>query len=75
LFLLILVIDEENIPMKTIVAVAGRDLSLPCSGVNEQSLVDTLTWKTPQMTIKYFDGMPLMLNRRVSESKHKWTSK
>jgi receptor-type tyrosine-protein phosphatase gamma len=73
--LLALVIDEENIPMKTIVAVAGRELTLPCPGVNEQSLVDTLTWKSSQMTIKHFDGMPLMLKRRVSESKHKWTTK
>lgn len=58
--------DEENIPMKTIVAVAGRNLTLPCPGVNEQSLIDTLTWKTTQTIAKFINGMPMVHNQRVS---------
>lgn len=61
--------DEENIPMKTIVAVAGRNLTLPCPGVNEHSLIDTLTWKTTQTIAKYINGMPMMQNQRVSKLK------
>ena len=61
-----IVVDEQNIPMKTIVAVAGKNLTLPCPGVNEQSLIDTLTWKTSQTIAKYVNGMPMMLNQRVS---------
>lgn len=59
-------IDEENIPAKTIVALAGRNLTLPCPGVNAQSLIDTLTWKTTQTIAKYINGMPMVQNQRVS---------
>ena len=62
-------IDEENIPVKTIVALAGRNLTLPCPGVNEHSLIDTLTWKTTQTITKYVIGMPMMQNQRVSKLK------
>ena len=59
-------LDEENIPVKKIVAIAGRNLTLPCPGVNEQSLIDTLTWKTSQTIVKHITGMPMMQNQRVS---------
>jgi hypothetical protein len=48
------------------VAVAGKNLTLPCPGVNEQSLIDSLTWKTTQTIAEYINGMPLMQNERVS---------
>ena len=57
--------DEENIPVKKIVAIAGKNLTLPCPGVNEQSLIDTLTWKTTQTIAKYINGMPTVQNQRV----------
>jgi hypothetical protein len=59
--------DEENIPQKAVVAVAGKSLLLPCPGVNEDSLVDTLTWKTNQIIAKYVHGVPWMLDSRVSK--------
>ena len=69
--LLHVLLDEENIPVKTIVAVAGRNLTLPCPGVNEQSLIDTLTWKTTQTIAKYINGMPMVQSGRVSKLKVK----
>lgn len=68
-FSLLPALDEENIPVKTIVAVAGQNLTLPCPGVNEHSLIDTLTWKTTQTIAKYVNGMPMMQNQRVSKLK------
>jgi hypothetical protein len=62
-------IDEENIPVKTVVEYAGRNLTLPCPGVNEHSLIDTLTWKTTQTIAKYVNGMPMVQNQRVSKPK------
>ena len=70
-------VDEENIPVKTIVAYAGRNLTLPCPGVNEQSLIDTLTWKTTQTLAKYVaNGMPMVQHQRVSNwnfTKIRWS--
>lgn len=61
--------DVENIPRKKVVAVAGRNLTLTCPGVNDQSLIDTLTWKTSQTIAEYINGMPLMHNHRVLSPK------
>lgn len=58
--------DVENIPVKKLVAVAGKNLTLPCPGVNEQSLIDSLTWKTTQTIAEFINGMPLVQNERVS---------
>lgn len=58
--------DAENIPIKKIVAVAGRNLTLSCPGVNEQSLINTLTWKTSQTIAKFVNGVPLKRDQRVS---------
>lgn len=58
--------DEQNIPVKVIVAVAGKNLTLPCPGVNEHSLIDTLTWKNTQTIAKYVNGMPMVQHQRVS---------
>ncbi|CAO1427366.1 unnamed protein product [Diamesa hyperborea] len=60
------IFDEENIPVKKIIAIAGKNLTLPCPGVNEQSLIDTLTWKTTQTIVKHINGMPMMQNQRIS---------
>ncbi|CRK87865.1 CLUMA_CG001652, isoform A [Clunio marinus] len=60
------IFDEENIPVKTIVAVAGKNLTLPCPGVNEQSLIDTLTWKTTVTIAKFINGMPMVHSQRIS---------
>lgn len=64
--LLVAAIDEQNIPVKIIVAVAGKNLTLPCPGVNEHSLIDTLTWKNTQTIAKYVNGMPMVQHQRVS---------
>lgn len=59
--------DEENIPMKLLVVTAGNNLSLTCPGVNEHSLIDTLSWKRSQQTIiKFVNGAPMVQNQRVS---------
>lgn len=63
--------DEQNIPMKTTTAIAGRNLSISCPGVNEHSLIDTLTWKTSTHKIiaKYINNneqKPIVQNERVS---------
>lgn len=63
--------DEQNIPMKTTTAIAGRNLSISCPGVNEHSLIDTLTWKTSTHKIiaKYINNneqKPMVQNERVS---------
>ncbi|KAG5670578.1 hypothetical protein PVAND_000830 [Polypedilum vanderplanki] len=61
------IFDEENIPMKTISVTAGNNLTLTCPGVNEHSLIDTLTWKKSQQTIvKFVNGMPMVQNQRIS---------
>jgi receptor-type tyrosine-protein phosphatase gamma len=62
--------DEENIPVKTITATAGGNLSISCPGVNEHSLIDSLKWvdvKTQKVIAKYINnGMPMVHNDRVS---------
>lgn len=46
---------------------AGKNLTLACPGVNEHSLIDTLSWKRSQQTIvKFVNGMPMVQNQRVS---------
>lgn len=50
-----------------ILKTAGQNLTLSCPGVNEHSLIDTLTWKKSQQTIvKFVNGMPMVQSQRVS---------
>ncbi|XP_070493823.1 putative receptor-type tyrosine-protein phosphatase mosPTP-1 [Chironomus tepperi] len=61
------IFDEENIPMKQISVTAGYNLTLPCPGVNEHSLIDTLVWKKSQQTIlKFVNGLPMVHNQKIS---------
>lgn len=57
--------DIESIPMVKYIAVAGRNVTLSCPGVNEHSLVDTLTWKTSQTVAEFVSGLPQSSNNRV----------
>lgn len=45
---------------------AGKNVSLICSGIDEKTRIETLTWKTTQTIIKYVNGKPLDQNQRVS---------
>lgn len=58
--------DVTNIPVQRFVAVAGRNLTLPCPGVYEHSLVNALTWKTTNTVAQYANGIPLVYNTRVN---------
>uniref|UniRef100_A0A182XEH9 Putative receptor-type tyrosine-protein phosphatase mosPTP-1 n=2 Tax=gambiae species complex TaxID=44542 RepID=A0A182XEH9_ANOQN len=56
----------ENIPVVKYVAVAGRNVTISCPGVNEHSLIDTLIWKTTQTVAEYVNGSPLVNNPRIT---------
>lgn len=58
--------DVENIPSEKYVAEAGKNITIPCPGVNEQSLVNTLIWKTNTVIARYTNGIPTSHNPRVS---------
>lgn len=58
-------LETEKIVHK-IVANAGKNVSLICSGIDEKTKIETLTWKTTQTIIKYVNGKPLDQNQRVS---------
>ncbi|XP_058130396.1 protein sidekick-2-like [Anopheles ziemanni] len=60
------IFDIENIPVVKYVAVAGRNVTISCPGVNEHSLIDTLIWKTTQTVAEYVNGLPLVNNPRIT---------
>lgn len=66
IFLSLIVPDIENIPVVKYVAVAGKNITLDCPGVNERSLVETLVWRTSHTIAEYVNGLPLVSNQRVS---------
>lgn len=59
------ILETEKIVHK-IVANAGKNISLVCSGIDDKTKIETLTWKTTQTIIKYVNGKPLDQNQRVS---------
>uniref|UniRef100_A0A182XHN7 Uncharacterized protein n=2 Tax=gambiae species complex TaxID=44542 RepID=A0A182XHN7_ANOQN len=56
----------ENIPVVKYVAVAGKNITLDCPGVNERSLVETLVWRTSHTIAEYVNGLPLVSNQRLT---------
>lgn len=56
----------ESTPSEKYVIEAGKNITIPCPGVNEQSLVNTLIWKTNTVIARYTNGVPTSHNPRVS---------
>lgn len=59
--------DVTSIPIQSFAAEAGKKITLPCPGINENSLVNTLKWRTSTTIAHYANGIPLVHNHRVSK--------